>query len=79
MRVASHQLADALCAEARAWVAAIGQAMAEADRKRIAGVHAAIAQLEADVTRPPTSLDDLKAVLNVVADIRARAMDMEQE
>jgi dynein heavy chain len=79
VRVSSHQLADALRTEALAWVAAIGQSMAEIDRKRIAAVHAQIGQLEQDVTKPPTSLEDLKAVLNVVAEIRARAMDMEAE
>eukprot|EP00249_Psilotum_nudum_P005432 c18873_g1_i1 orf=354-1541(+) len=65
--------------EALGWIAAIGQAMVEIDQNRVANLHAKIDVLFQVLLQKPETLDELKVVLNTVAEIQSSGLEIELE
>ena len=70
VRVAVAPLAGSVCDEALAWVCAVSGAMRELDIVALAGLQARIAGWQAVLQQQPSTLDELKDVLQVVDTIR---------
>ena len=68
--VAVAPLAGSVCDEALAWVCAVSGAMRELDIVALAGLQARIAGWQAVLQQQPSTLDELKDVLQVVDTIR---------
>ena len=62
---------------ARAWVAAITKLMNTMCRQELMDLHELIGEFSANLDRNPDTLDDLKFILNMVAEIAGRSMEME--
>ena len=62
---------------ARAWVTAIAKLMNSMCRQELMDLHELIGEFSANLDRNPDTLDDLKFILNMVAEIQARSMEME--
>jgi len=77
IRISSHSLVASVRDEALGWVVAIGGVMNDLDKIRLAELKGMIASRDEKLHAVPETLDDLKAVLNVIADIRSMAMQME--
>lgn len=72
IRVSCHALASSVCDEALAWVRAIAQTMRELDAVTEAALRDKIAKYQAALHRPPSTLEELKQVLNTVNIIRCK-------
>ncbi|GLI59150.1 hypothetical protein VaNZ11_000978 [Volvox africanus] len=77
IRVSCHALASSVCDEAQGWVRAIAQTMRELDAITEAMLRDKIAKFQAALHRPPSTLEELKQVLNTVNTIRGESMVME--
>lgn len=70
VRVEVAPLAGSVCDEALAWVRAVSGAMRELDIVALAGLQACISGWQAVLQQQPSTLDELKDVLQVVDTIR---------
>ncbi len=70
IRVSCHALASSVCDEALGWVRAIAQTMRDLDAATEAALRDKIAKFDVALHRPPSTLDELKQVLNTVNTIR---------
>ncbi|CAG9462277.1 unnamed protein product [Pedinophyceae sp. YPF-701] len=77
IRVATQPVAASVRDEAFAWLAAVSDTMAAIDQARLQELLSKIAALREELSREPETLDDLKAVLSVISQIRAQHMYME--
>eukprot|EP00964_Phaeocystis_antarctica_P112310 scaffold76500_cov69-Phaeocystis_antarctica.AAC.1 len=62
---------------AKAWVVAITKLMNTMCRQELMDLHELIGEFSANLDRNPDTLDDLKFILNMVAEIGGRSMEME--
>ena len=62
---------------AKAWVVAITKLMNAMCRQELMDLHELIGEFSANLDRNPDTLDDLKFILNMVAEIGGRSMEME--
>ncbi|PNH08033.1 Dynein-1-alpha heavy chain, flagellar inner arm I1 complex [Tetrabaena socialis] len=77
IRVSCHALASSVCDEALGWVRSIAQTMRELDATTEAALRDKIAKYQTALHRPPSTLEELKQVLNTVNQIRGESMLME--
>eukprot|EP01018_Ginkgo_biloba_P029499 Gb_13871 [translate_table: standard] len=77
--VRSHQLIMSIHEEALGWVHCFGEAMATSEQQRVVNLHSKMNNLSNTLHQNPETLEDLKSVLNVVAEIQSSGMDMEIE
>ncbi|EFJ08822.1 hypothetical protein SELMODRAFT_131043 [Selaginella moellendorffii] len=75
----SHQLAASINQVALGWVQAIGNEMSNCEKPRVTELHAKIDYLFNTLHLPPETLETLKMVLNVVAEVQSSGMVMELE
>lgn len=64
---------------AKAWITAIASLMKDMGRKELVDLHDKIGEWSQMLEKDPDTLDDLKAVLNLVAEIRRTSMQTELE
>ena len=64
---------------ARGWITAIATLMKDVGRKELVEMHERMQDMSAQLEKDPDTLEDLKAVLNLVADIRRKSMETELE
>ena len=62
---------------AKAWVAAHAKLLNNMTRQELLDAHELVEEFGANLDRPPDTLEDLKFVLNMVAEIGSRSMEME--
>ena len=62
---------------AKAWVVAITKLMNSMCRQELMDLHELIGEFSANLDRNPDTLEDLKFILNMVAEISGRSMEME--
>eukprot|EP00899_Mesostigma_viride_P018540 jgi/Mesvir1/26688/Mv20468-RA.1 len=79
IRVSTHALAAAVRDEALGWVQAIGRVMTELDKRTLNELETRIQGYRDNLRKEPASLEDLKFVLNVIAEIYAVSMKVEME
>jgi len=79
VRVSSHSLVLAVRDEALQWVQTIGKVMADLDRVKLNEMRAMIDEANVGLHADPSTLEDLKGVLNVIATIRKQFMMVELE
>nr|AML30863.1 axonemal inner arm dynein heavy chain 7 [Marsilea vestita] len=77
LTVVSHQLISSLRNEALSWVQCIGQNMVACDLPRVAKLHARIDNYRETIHQKPDTSDELKVVLNTVAEIQSSSMEVE--
>ncbi|KXZ49756.1 DHC2 protein [Gonium pectorale] len=77
IRVSCHALASSVCDEALSWVRAIAQTMRELDATTEAALRDKVVKYQTALHRPPSTLEELKQVLNTVNQIRGESMVME--
>ncbi|PNH10671.1 Dynein-1-alpha heavy chain, flagellar inner arm I1 complex [Tetrabaena socialis] len=74
IRVSCHALASSVCDEALGWVRSIAQTMRELDATTEAALRDKIAKYQTALHRPPSTLEELKQVLNTVNQIRCESV-----
>lgn len=70
-------LATTIQANARAWVKELGKSLNDSAREDLNDLKGEIEGLTEDLKRPPDTLEDLKFVLRVIADIRDKSLEVE--
>jgi dynein heavy chain len=79
IQISSHQLAAAVRTEALAWLQAIGDSMSTLEKERVKALHDKMDRWFKVLHQPPDSLENLKMVLNVVAEVLSSGMVVELE
>jgi dynein heavy chain, axonemal len=70
IRVAAHSLASSVRDEAMAWVKALCSTMHELDAAAVQSVHEKMSTYRDGLHRVPSTLEELKFVLNIINTIR---------
>ncbi|KAJ7569126.1 hypothetical protein O6H91_01G062100 [Diphasiastrum complanatum] len=77
--ISFHHLVASINHEALDWVQVLGLAMAKSEKSRVDQLHLNIDNLLMKLHQLPESLEDLKMVLNTLAEIQRSGMEMEIE
>ncbi|CAH3028713.1 unnamed protein product, partial [Porites evermanni] len=77
VRLNLDPLATTIQANARAWVKELAKFLNESAREDLNALRGEIEGLTEDLKRPPDTLEDLKFVLRVIADIRDKSLEVE--
>ena len=79
IRLSLVPLQTAVHAEAREWVTSFGKLLNDTGRMEMIAIEERLESLVNDLHRPPLSMDDLKFVLNIIAEIRSTTLDLEMK